>query len=101
MSKSILGHFFTKKEPMNSQEFPAIRIRDKNNLSTRTHHLNIILKFEVISFEPEKMEMESGARFLAFSIYSLYIGFAFSVCLCVGVHFFLSKISQELLDLGF
>ena len=29
------------------------------------------LNFEVISFEPEKMEMESGARFLAFSIFSV------------------------------
>ena len=31
----------------------------------------MILKFEIISFESDKMEMESGARFLAFSIYAI------------------------------
>ena len=33
--------FFTKKVPLNSQTFLGIRSCDKNNLSTRAHHLNI------------------------------------------------------------
>ena len=37
-----------------------------------------------------------------YEVYRGYIVLAFSVCLCVCVFtFFLSKISQELLDLGF
>ena len=32
--------FFTKNVPLNSQAFLGIRICDKNNLSTRAHHLN-------------------------------------------------------------
>ena len=32
--------FFTKNVPLNSQAFLGIRIYDKNNLSTRAHHLN-------------------------------------------------------------
>ena len=32
--------FFTQKVPLNSQAFLGIRICDKNNLSTRAHHLN-------------------------------------------------------------
>ena len=32
--------FFTKKVPINLQAFPGIRICDKNNFSTRAHHLN-------------------------------------------------------------
>ena len=32
--------FFSKKVFINSQAFPGIRICDKNNLSTRAHHLN-------------------------------------------------------------
>ena len=32
--------FFTKKVPLNSKAFPGIRICEKNNLSTRAHHLN-------------------------------------------------------------
>ena len=31
---------FTNKVSMNSKAFPGIRICDKNNLSTRAHHLN-------------------------------------------------------------
>ena len=37
-------------------------------MSTSSEILNKT-KIEVICFEPEKMEMESGARFLAFSIH--------------------------------
>ena len=32
--------FFTKIVPLNSKAFLSIRIGDKNNLSTRVHHLN-------------------------------------------------------------
>ena len=32
--------FFTKKVSLNSKAFLGIRICDKNNLSTRAHHLN-------------------------------------------------------------
>ena len=67
MPKINVLTFFTKKVSMNFQAVPGIRFCDKNNLLTRTHHQNNT-KFEVITFEPEKMEMESGARFLAFSI---------------------------------
>ena len=38
---------------------------------------------------------------LVYEVYRGYIVFAFSVCLCVCNHFFSSKISQQLLDLGF
>ena len=40
MPKNQYFDIFTKKVPMNSQAFEGIRICDKNNLSTRTHHLN-------------------------------------------------------------
>ena len=53
--------FFTKNVPMNSQAFLGKRICDKNNLSTRAHHL-ITLKFEEISFEPEKNGKEKWCK---------------------------------------
>ena len=43
----------SKKVPLNSMAFLSIRICDKNNLSTRAHHLNNN-KTEVINFIPEK-----------------------------------------------
>ena len=38
---------------------------------------------------------------LVYEVYRGYIVFAFSMCLCVCNHFFSSKNSQQLLDLGF
>ena len=63
---------FTKKVPLNSQAFLGIRICDKI-IFRHGHFIQITLKFEVTSFEPEKVEMESGARFLAFSILSVFL----------------------------
>ena len=69
---------FTKKVPMNSQVFPGIQICDKNNLSTRAQRLNNT-KIEVISFEPEKMEMKSGAIFVHFVIFIMFIVNPFTI----------------------
>ena len=40
--KGLCFGIFHKKVPLDSQTFLGIRSCDKNNLSTRAHHLNII-----------------------------------------------------------
>ena len=58
---------FTQKVPLNSKAFEFVT----KIIFRHGHNIRIILKYEIIGFEPEKKEMESGARFLVFSI-SLY-----------------------------
>ena len=41
--------------------------------------MHLILIFQVIDFDPEKIERKSGARYLAFSIYKIKTYLSFNV----------------------
>ena len=69
MPKIQYFDIFHKKS---AYEFPGIRICDKNNISTRTHHLNNTKILSNQFWTRKKWKWKSGARFLAFSIIISY-----------------------------